>query len=136
MDHLSADARSQLMARVRQRNTVPEIIVRRILHGMGYRFSLHRKELPGTPDIFLRKHRKAVQVFGCFWHGHECRKGKLPKSRTAFWRNKIQRNRARDTRTLDQLRDIGIEVLVVWECETKNLESLGSRLRAFLASNE
>ena len=123
------------MARVRQRHTTPELVVRSILHKMGYRFSLHKKDLPGTPDIFLRKHRKVVQVHGCFWHGHECRKGRLPKSRISFWRDKIGKNRRRDEQALAALKAIGLDVLVVWECETKNIEILSRRLEGFMRSN-
>lgn len=135
MDTISATDRSRLMAKVRQRHTGPELTVRRILHGMGYRFSLHKKDLPGTPDIFLRKHRKVVQVFGCFWHGHDCRKGRLPKSRTTFWREKINKNRKRDAIALKALNDIGLEVLVVWECEIKDAEVISLRLGEFMRSN-
>ena len=132
MDTLSANDRSRLMGRVRQRHTMPELVVRRILHGMGCRFSLHKKELPGTPDIFLRKHHKAIQVFGCFWHGHDCKKGRLPKSRTSFWREKINKNRIRDARTLNELSALGIDVLVIWECDTKDGELIYRQLWEFM----
>jgi DNA mismatch endonuclease (patch repair protein) len=116
------------MASVKSRNTGPEMFVRRLLHRLGLRFRLHRKDLPGTPDIVLPKHKTAVFVHGCFWHGHRCPKGKLPKSRPEFWGPKIDRNIRRDTETARALKRDGWRVVVVWQCETKNRERLKARL--------
>ena len=107
--------RSEIMSRVRGKDTKPEMTVRRGLHARGYRFRLQAKKLPGKPDLVLPKWQVAIQVHGCFWHGHEgC--GRVPKSRTEFWTAKFERNRARDVRTSRELRELGWRVLVVWEC--------------------
>lgn len=121
------------MARIGPRDTKPEIVVRRLLHGMGRRFRLHRKELPGTPDIVLPSSRKAIFVHGCFWHRHEgCPKATTPKTRTEFWQEKFSRNIERDARKEMQLRAAGWNVITVWECETRDLVSLEMRLRDWL----
>ena len=135
MDKISAKARSDLMSRVRTRDTKPELEVRRLLHSMGYRFSTHKKELPGTPDIYLKKHSKVIQVFGCFWHGHECRKGTLPKTRQDFWRQKIERNVKRDKDSLAALNKKGLETLIVWECELADRDQLKERIANFMKAN-
>lgn len=132
MDNRSKDSRSQLMARVRSKNTKPEIEVRSLLHGMGYRFRLHRKELPGKPDIVFTRRRKAIFIHGCFWHGHGCRIGKLPKSNLGFWRDKIERNRKRDAEKRSELEQLGWSVDEVWQCEIKDSQLLIDRLRNFL----
>jgi DNA mismatch endonuclease (patch repair protein) len=108
---------------------LPEVRVRSLLHSMGYRFRLHRKELPGTPDIVFPSRQVAVFVHGCFWHGHGCRIGKLPKSRLEYWRPKIFANRTRDRRKEVSLAASGWRVLTVWQCELKDLEQLAVRLR-------
>lgn len=120
------------MARIGSKNTAPELMVRRLLHGLGYRFRLHRRDLPGTPDIVLPSRRKAIFVHGCFWHGHGCRIGRPPKSRPEFWGPKLDRNKARDEENSEALRREGWEVAVVWQCETKDKEALIGRLEAFL----
>lgn len=128
-DKLTAPVRSALMGRVRNKNTAPETAVRRILHAMGYRFRLHGKALPGTPDIVLARHRTAVMVRGCFWHGHEgCRRAKLPETRREFWESKIGRNIARDAAAVAELETQGWRPLVIWECELKDTETLRARL--------
>lgn len=119
------------MARVGQKNTAPEMVVRKLLHASGFRFRIHKKSLPGTPDIYLRKHNTVIQVHGCFWHGHTCRKGKLPSTRTEFWENKIKRNKLRDAKVKRQLIDLGLKVLVLWECETRDIHTLQKKLLAF-----
>jgi len=121
------------MRRVRSRDTSPELRVRRALHAMGFRFRLHRKDLPGCPDITLPRHRCIVMVHGCFWHGHDCPAGcKRPSSNAAYWNNKLDRNRLRDARNIAKLESMGWRVLVVWECESRNEEHLRNMLRAFL----
>jgi DNA mismatch endonuclease, patch repair protein len=131
MDTRSPEQRRYIMKSVRTRDTGPELVVRKLLHRMGLRFSLHKKELPGRPDVVLPKHRSVVFVHGCFWHGHGCSKGKLPKSRLGFWRPKIQRNRNRDAESVRMLRADGWRVLTIWQCETKNLDRLHNRLAMF-----
>lgn len=134
-DHLTPEARSQHMARVKNRNTKPELIVRHLLHTMGYRFRLHRKDLPGSPDIVLPRHRKVVFTHGCFWHGHAgCRRAGRPTSNRAFWDKKIDRNIERDEIAVMALRASGWQVLVVWECETRDRESLSHVLAEFMSS--
>jgi len=106
------------MRRIRKTDTKPEMIVRRMLHAMGYRYRLHDKRLPGHPDIVLPRHRKVIFVHGCFWHRHDCPDGrKLPRSKPEYWGPKLERNRARDARQIAELRELGWDVLVVWECE-------------------
>lgn len=121
--------RSRIMSAVRQKNTGPEIIVRRILHGLGLRFRLHRKDLPGRPDIVLAKHKTVVFVHGCFWHRHSgCSKTTTPKTRKEFWQTKFDQNVERDLRSERALVDRGWNVLVIWECETSDLVRLRERL--------
>ena len=133
-DPLTPTQRSERMARVRSKDTKPELVVRSLLHRMGYRFRLHGKALPGKPDIVLPRHRKAVFVHGCFWHRHgACRPLSLPTTNTAFWAEKFAANVRRDRRKLRALRNAGWGVLVVWECQLKDRDRLERRLRAFLA---
>jgi DNA mismatch endonuclease (patch repair protein) len=128
-----APERSRLMALVRQRNTGPELIVRKALHALGYRFRLHRRELPGSPDIVLPSRRKAILVHGCFWHRHKgCPRSTTPKTRRGFWKQKFEQNKSRDTRNLIRLRALGWEALIVWECETTDIASLTESLRYFV----
>jgi DNA mismatch endonuclease, patch repair protein len=114
--------RSRMMAGIKSKNTKPEIIVRKALHGAGFRFRLHDKTLPGKPDIVLRKYKTVVFVHGCFWHGHECEKFKWPKTRKAFWRKKIQANIERDTRSKSALNLLGWSTIEHWECELNPLQ--------------
>jgi DNA mismatch endonuclease (patch repair protein) len=121
------------MSRVKSCNTGPERIVRSLLHGLGFRFRLHRKDLPGKPDIVLPKHRKAVFVHGCFWHGHEgCPRAVRPSNNREFWDIKLSRNIERDRQSLEELGKQGWSTLVVWQCELKNPEELSKKLRAFM----
>lgn len=132
MDVLSAEKRSALMARVRSGDTAPELFVRRTLHRLGYRFRLHRKDLPGTPDIVLPSRKSVIFVHGCFWHRHKnCRDASMPKTRVEFWRDKFRENVERDRRNVQDLHDLGWRVLIIWECETTN-EDLETRLDAHL----
>jgi DNA mismatch endonuclease (patch repair protein) len=129
MDTLSPEERSLLMGRIRGKNTKPEMLVRSMLHRCGYRYSLHRKELPGKPDIVLRKYRTLVFVHGCFWHRHKnCKVASMPKSNTAFWQAKFERNVANDKKHRRELKKLGWKVIVVWECELKNPEKVLLRL--------
>ena len=128
--------RSELMAAVRSKNTKPELIVRRLVHSMGYRYRLHRADLPGKPDLVLSSKRKIIFVHGCFWHQHGCRFSHVPKSNAAYWAPKLERNRARDIEHLVNLRALGWKCLVLWECELGKPERLRSRLEKFLASQK
>lgn len=122
------------MSRISGGNTKPEIVVRKALHAMGYRFRLHVKTLPGNPDIVLPRHRKIVFVHGCFWHGHEgCTRAKRPMKNREFWNKKIDANGARDAIVLSKLRDQGWDVLVVWQCETRRSETLIRKLTEFMS---
>ena len=128
-DIVGSRRRSEMMAGIRGRDTAPERAVRRVAHRMGLRFRLHRKDLPGRPDLVFPRHRLAVFVHGCFWHRHEgCRYAYTPKSRVAFWTRKFAGNVARDRRNEDALRDLGWRVLIVWECEARDAEAVGMRL--------
>jgi DNA mismatch endonuclease (patch repair protein) len=132
MDILTTAQRSERMKRVRQRNTKPEIQLRKLLHAAGYRFRLHRKDLPGTPDIVLPGRRIAIFVHGCFWHGHDCKAGRLPTSNTAFWAAKIDANRTRDAKALEALVHTGWNPMVVWQCELRDVPRMPERLSPFL----
>ena len=121
------------MSRIRGRDTGPELVVRRTAHKLGFRFRLYRKDLPGTPDLVFPKHRLAVFVHGCYWHRHSgCRFAYSPKSRVEFWTKKFKQNVARDSRNQTALRDLGWRVLVIWECETRNIKIVEDRLREWL----
>jgi len=117
------------MARIRSTDTTPELAVRRVLHRMGYRFRLHVAELPGRPDIVLPKHKAAVLVHGCFWHGHRCKDGRRPKSNTRYWNRKLDRNKKRDRRNIRLLRRAGWKAVVIWACQCTDEE----RLRMIIA---
>lgn len=115
--------RSQMMARIRSADTKPELVLRKALHAIGYRFRLHVRSLPGCPDIVMRKYRCAIFVHGCFWHGHDgCRNFRIPKTRPEFWSAKIRSNRDRDRRSVEALLGAGWRVLVVWECATRSFQ--------------
>lgn len=131
MDKITAERRSWNMSRIRSANTSPERRVRSLLHRMGYRFRLHRKDLPGRPDIVLPGRRTVVLVHGCYWHRHPgCRFAYIPKSNKAFWEAKFKENVARDKRQHCQLQALGWKVITVWECETKDETDLEQRLRS------
>lgn len=124
MDIVSEEQRSYNMSRIRGRNTKPELAVRSMLHSMGYRFTVNgplNRKLPGKPDIVLPKYKTVIFVHGCFWHGHQgCKDFRIPKTRTEWWQAKIEGNVARDKRQQEELRKLGWNVLVIWECEVKN----------------
>ena len=132
-DKFTPEERSRIMSRVKGRDTKPEKIVRRLLHAMGHRFRLHRKDLPGKPDIALPKHRKVIFVHGCFWHGHSgCPRAARPTSNVEFWNRKIDSNMRRDITAQKELDALGWKHLVVWQCETRDLPLLADRLEQFL----
>ncbi len=134
MDTVSPEQRSRNMSKVRGKNTALELKVRSLLHRLGYRFRLHRKDLPGTPDLVFPCRKSVMFIHGCFWHGHSCARAALPTSNRQFWETKIGRNQERDARTLDQLRNAGWRVLTVWQCETKDEDALRARLVDFLGA--
>jgi DNA mismatch endonuclease (patch repair protein) len=134
MDIWSKEKRSQVMSRILSRDTILERKVRKMLTSMGYRYRLNFKDLPGKPDIVLRKHNAVIFVHGCFWHLHSgCRDGTIPKSRTDYWREKLYKNKARDARNMRDLRKKGWKVLRLWECEIERKpEKVFRKLRKFL----
>jgi len=130
-DTLTPAQRSERMSRVRGKDTKPELIVRRVVRALGYRYRLHAKNLPGKPDIVFPLRRRVIFVHGCFWHRHvNC--GRIPKSRLDFWAPKLESNKLRDARNRRQLRKLGWRSLVVWECQTKDLSALEARIIRFL----
>jgi len=136
-DVFSQEKRSWIMSRVKGRDTKPEILVRSFIFRMGFRFRLHRRNLPGTPDIVLPRHRKVIFVHGCFWHGHKnCSRSKRPTTNENFWKDKLDGNIERDKRHKLELRQMGWKVLIVWECETKNPDKLLRKLKRFLHDDD
>ena len=134
VDVFTPEKRSAIMASVKGGNTKPELLVRKLLHSLGYRFSLHSDKLPGKPDIVLPKHRKIILVHGCFWHAHAgCRRAKLPDTNVRFWREKIEENQTRDRKVIRKLRRMGWGVLVIWQCQTADVDRITRRLLRFLA---
>ncbi len=131
-DTRSKEQRRRIMQAVGYKDTGPEMTVRRILHRLGYRYRLHRKELPGNPDIVFPAREKAILVHGCFWHGHGCRYGQPPKSRHDYWLPKLEQNMERDAKNIRALESLGWETLTVWQCEAKNIDSLTKELVGFL----
>jgi DNA mismatch endonuclease (patch repair protein) len=133
MDTLTPAERSARMALVRAKDTKPELLVRRLVHGMGYRYRLHRRDLPGTPDLVFPGRSKVIFIHGCFWHRHaRCARARLPKSRGDFWLPKLTANAERDKRNVRALRRLGWSVLTIWECQLGDTAKLASRLRRFL----
>lgn len=134
-DRISPERRSAVMAQVRHKDTSPELIVRRLLHRLGYRYRLHGKQLPGKPDLVFAGRRKVIFVHGCFWHQHEdehCTRRRRPTSNTAYWEGKLDRNVSRDKAAVEQLTAAGWQSLIVWECEMKDQTALADRLSSFL----
>nr|WP_297458844.1 DNA mismatch endonuclease Vsr [uncultured Halomonas sp.] len=133
MDNVSPSRRSEIMKRVRSRDTKPEMVVRKLIHGMGYRYRLHAKELPGKPDLVFRPRRKVIFVHGCFWHRHSnCVLARLPKSREDFWLQKLEANRQRDIRNKHALQEAGWWMLTIWECELGDMDRLKYKIKEFL----
>ena len=125
------------MSRVSGKNTKPELLVRSLLHNMGYRFRLHRNDLPGKPDITLPKYKKVIFVHGCFWHSHlNCPRSKRPTTKEKFWREKLDKNTKRDKASVNKLQELGWDVLVVWTCEVKDTENLKNKLFSFIEGQE
>jgi DNA mismatch endonuclease, patch repair protein len=136
-DKISPSRRSANMRAIRSKDMKPEMAVRRIVHSMGYRFRLHRKDLPGKPDIVFPSRRAVVFVHGCFWHQHpdpHCKDARLPKSNAAYWQPKLARNQARDVEHETALVSQGWRVLIIWECELRDIDALKQKIVAFLAA--
>lgn len=134
-DTLSPTTRSERMSLVRNKNTGPEMVVRRLVHGMGYRYRLHGRGLPGRPDLLFPSRRRVIFVHGCFWHRHgdsACKLARLPKSRLDFWIPKLEGNKVRDVENLQKLRSMGWKSLVIWECQLKKPLPLARKISAFL----
>lgn len=137
MDVFDKAKRSWIMSHVKGKDTRPEVIVRSIVHRLGFRFRKGNTKLPGNPDIVLPRHRKVIFVHGCFWHGHPgCKRAQRPTSNVAFWRTKLDRNIERDNRNIRQLKKEGWKVLVIWQCRMKDQERLVSRIARFLHEGE
>jgi DNA mismatch endonuclease, patch repair protein len=127
---------SQRMARIRKTDTKPEMLVRRMLHALGYRYRLHRRDLPGNPDIVFASRKKLIFVHGCFWHQHDCPLGaKQPRARPEYWLPKLKRNKERDARNLEALEAAGWKALIIWECELGDVKAVEHDLRTFLGSS-
>ena len=136
MDKISPQQRSINMSKIKGKNTKPEKFVRSLLHALGYRFRLHRKTLPGTPDIVLPKYKAVIFVNGCFWHGHDgCKRATIPDTNKEFWERKISANKARDQKNIFDLEKLGYRCLVIWQCELKDKNLLIQRLLNFLTPN-
>lgn len=135
MDRLKPTQRSKLMARVRAHHTAPELRVRRLAFSLGFRYRLHVLGLPGKPDLVFVSRRKIIFVHGCFWHQHSCKRGAGPASNKDFWDTKLGRNRQRDRANVRSLRRSGWDVMVVWECQTKDNKKLALKLQRFLCKN-
>jgi DNA mismatch endonuclease, patch repair protein len=131
-DPLTPAERSERMSRIRNTDTKPEMIVRRLVHGMSYRYRLHAPELPGQPDLVFRPRRKVIFVHGCFWHQHGCRQYRQPRTKRSFWEPKLEGNKERDQINQKKLSAMGWKFLVIWECELQNTEKLRKRITEFL----
>ncbi len=136
LDPLTPDERSRRMSLVRSKDTKPEMRVRRLTHALGYRYRLHRRDLPGNPDMVFPSRKKIIFVHGCFWHRHRgCPRCRLPKTRVGFWKTKLEKNKARDIKNRRELKRLGWNVLVLWECQTEEASSLKKRIVDFLEEN-
>jgi DNA mismatch endonuclease (patch repair protein) len=131
-DPLTPEERSERMSRIRKTDTKPEMIVRRLVHGIGYRYRLHASDLPGHPDLVFRPRRKVIFVHGCFWHQHGCRQYRQPRTKRSFWVPKLEGNKERDQTNQKKLSAMGWKFLVIWECELQDKEKLRERITEFL----
>jgi DNA mismatch endonuclease (patch repair protein) len=134
-DKFTPEERSKVMSRIKGRDTKPEKVVRSLLHALGYRFRLHRRDLPGKPDIVLPKYKKAIFVHGCFWHGHKiCPRAARPTSNVEFWNKKLDSNLRRDAAVQEELIKLGWSFFIVWQCEMRDLAELTEKLKGFLST--
>lgn len=131
-DIFSSQKRSDIMSKIGGKNTKPEILVRKFLFSQGFRYRINVKTLPGKPDIVLPKYKTVIFINGCFWHGHNCKKGKLPSSNIDFWKEKISNNKSRDDKNSDLLAKLGWKVIIIWQCEISNINSRKIRLEFLL----
>jgi DNA mismatch endonuclease (patch repair protein) len=132
-DVLTPEQRRRNMAAIKGKNTKPEMLVRQLVHSLGYRYRLHRKDLPGKPDLVFPSRRKVIEVYGCYWHMHDCPYGRVvPKTNAEFWQNKRLSNVTRDAKNSEELAKQGWRVLIIWECEVKDKEKLQERITHFL----
>lgn len=130
------ETRSRIMRTVKGENTTPELTVRRLVFCLGYRYRLHRKDLPGKPDLVFAGRRKLIFIHGCFWHGHDCKRGaRIPKNNRDYWEQKIARNRQRDAQHCAALKDAGWSILVIWECQLREREELTRQVKLFMEGN-
>lgn len=135
MDIFSKEKRSEIMAQIKGKNTKPEIFLRSIVHRMGYRYRLHRRDLPGNPDLTFPKHNKVIFMHGCFWHGHKgCSRSKRPSTNQEFWNEKLYKNLKRDKRNILKLKKMGWSPLIVWSCEIQDTDKLTRKLDRFLSA--
>ena len=136
-DTVTKEKRSEIMSKVHQKNTKIEMVVRKLVHGMGYRYRLHKTELPGKPDMVFASRKKVIFVNGCFWHSHDnCKLSKPPKSNKDYWIPKLNRNKERDASVNKMLYDLGWDVLTVWECELKTIDTVREKIKRFLENVE
>lgn len=134
-DSFSSAKRSAVMRAVKGKDTTPELVVRRLTHALGFRYRLHDANLPGKPDLVFPARKKVIFVHGCFWHWHNCKRGRrMPKTRSEYWTQKLARNVQRDRRHRVTLKRAGWDVLVIWECQTRNTEQLQTKIQGFLTS--
>jgi DNA mismatch endonuclease (patch repair protein) len=134
-DPLSPEQRSERMSRIRSKDSKPELLIRRLVWSLGYRYRLHSKKLPGRPDMVFPGRKKIIFIHGCFWHQHEnCRQYRMPRSKLDFWLPKLESNRLRDARVREELISAGWKVLIVWECQLKEIGELTSNIRSFMES--
>jgi DNA mismatch endonuclease (patch repair protein) len=132
MDRITKEKRSEIMSKVRGKNTTPELAVRKLVFSLGYRYRLHGKNLPGKPDLVFAGRKKVIFVHGCFWHSHNCKIGHLPKSRPEYWLPKLEANKRRDAEHYNELVKQGWDILVLWECEVKDIPALEGKILVFL----
>lgn len=133
VDTLTPRERSERMARIKAKNTTPEMKLRKLVYGMGFRYRIHDRRLPGRPDLVFQGRRAVIFIHGCFWHRHSgCRLARIPKSNVEFWSNKLEKNRLRDARNIASLEALGWRVLVIWECEIKNDDRMKNTIKMFL----
>ena len=131
MDTLTPKERSVRMGLIKNKNTAPELKIRKLVFGLGYRYRLHDRLLPGRPDLVFKARRRVIFIHGCFWHRHECKMGRLPKSKTDFWLPKLEQNRIRDLENLKKLGELGWSTLILWECQLNEI-GLKERIKKFL----
>jgi DNA mismatch endonuclease (patch repair protein) len=132
-DFQASKERSRIMRAIKSKDTTPEMVVRRLIFSKGFRFRLHDKTLPGKPDIIFKSMKKIIFVHGCFWHGHDCKRGaRIPKKNREYWTEKIRKNVARDSNYLVELKKLGWDTMIIWECELKDIRAIESNLMKFL----